>query len=178
MFKILLHDCCAPCGAFVVEELIKKNFEVTVFYFNPNIYPLDEYEKRKIEMQKYCLEKGVNFIDGDYEHAEWLEKTIEFKDELEGGQRCEICFLNRLQISAQKAKQNNFDFFGTTLTVSPYKNSEIINQLGKQIAEKEKIKFYDFDWKQDNGSRLANQLAKDYAFYRQNYCGCEFSLRK
>lgn len=174
--KLLLHTCCAPCSSSVIERL-NNYFNITVFYYNPNIEPEEEYLKRKEEQKRFLKEinKNINFLDCDYEHEEFINIAKEKEDLPEGGKRCHDCYRLRLLKTAQKASVLNFDYFGTTLTVSPYKNSQILNQLGKEISEELNIKYLYSDFKKKEGYKRSIELSKEYNLYRQNYCGCIYS---
>lgn len=176
MKKLLLHSCCGPCSTVVIERLM-QNFDVTVFYFNPNIFPREEYEKRKTEQKKVCKNFNVPFIDGDYDEEAWLRFVKGFENEKEGGARCVKCFEYRLQATASLAKEQNFDVFATTLSVSPHKNTEIINTVGKSLEEKFEIEFLQESFKKKDGYLRSINLSKEMGLYRQNYCGCRFSIR-
>lgn len=176
MQKLLLHTCCAPCSAYVLKLL--ETYDVSVFYFNPNIDTLEEYEKRKKECQNYCEKNGINFIETPYDPKEWLLYIEGLESEPEGGKRCERCFELRLNETAKYAKKEGFDAFATTLSISPHKNSIVINEIGKKVAEKNGIVFLKSDWKKDDGYKKSCEISKKEGFYRQNYCGCSFSRRK
>ena len=180
--KILLQSCCAPCSTAVIERLAEE-FDITILYYNPNIYPEEEYLKRKNEELKYIdiynskNEEKIKFLDCDYESDEFYARTKGFENEREGGARCAICFRLRLEITAKLAKSNGFDIFGTTLTVSPHKNAEIINAIGLNLQKEYDIEFLVSNFKKQNGYKRSVELAKENDLYRQNYCGCEFALR-
>lgn len=176
--KLLLQSCCAPCSTAVIERLVDF-FDVTIFYYNPNIYPKEEYFKRSGEQVKLAKQlKNVKLIVCDYDEQQFLEKVKGLESEKEGGARCPVCFCLRLQQTAEFAKQNGYDFFATTLTVSPHKNEQIINQIGNQIAEKYGVKFLNSDFKKHEGYKRSIILSKEFDLYRQNYCGCRFSIPK
>lgn len=175
---LLLHSCCAPCSSYVIEYL-SPYFNITILYYNPNISPIEEYEKRKQEQIKLIKElptkNKVNILDCDYDN-DLYEKTIKgLEKEPERGSRCTKCFLLRLEKTAITAKKNNFDYFGTTLTVSPYKNSKLLNEIGLSLQEKYNIKYLYSDFKKNNGYKRSIELSKEYNLYRQNYCGCIYS---
>ena len=175
---LLLHSCCAPCSSYVIEYL-SPYFNITILYYNPNISPIEEYEKRKQEQIKLIKEiptkNKVNIIYCDYDN-DLYEKTIKgLEKEPERGSRCTKCFLLRLEKTAITAKKNNFDYFGTTLTVSPYKNSKLLNEIGLSLQEKYNIKYLYSDFKKNNGYKRSIELSKEYNLYRQNYCGCIYS---
>ena len=172
--SILLHSCCAPCSSSVLHK-ISEYFDVTVVYYNPNIYPQGEYEKRKLEQIKLLNIMQIPFLDSDYNENDFLNAVVGLENEKEGGARCNKCFLIRLDETARLAKQKGFDFFGTTLTVSPHKNAEIINQIGAALADKYGIKYLFSDFKKEDGYLNSIKLSKQYNLYRQDYCGCKFS---
>ncbi len=172
--KLLLHSCCAPCSSSVLQR-IKEYFDVTVLYYNPNIYPEEEYFKRKQEQIKLLNILNIKLMDCDYIPEEYYQKVVGYECEKEGGARCEKCFYLRLEKTAQLATNNGFDFFGTTLTVSPHKNAEIINRIGEELEKKYGIKFLYSDFKKEDGYLNSIKLSKEYNLYRQEYCGCEFS---
>jgi len=179
--NLLLHSCCAPCSSYVIEYL-SKYFNITIFYYNPNISPIEEYEKRKEEQIRFINQfktvNKVNIKDADYDYEKFLEIAKGLEQELEGGSRCSKCYLLRLEKTALKAKELNFDYFATTLTVSPYKNSDKINDIGKLLEEKYNIKYLLSDFKKKDGYKRSIELASTYNLYRQNYCGCEFSRKE
>lgn len=174
--KLLLHSCCAPCSSSVLKRVC-KNFDVTIFYYNPNIYPKDEYLKRKAEQIKLCSLLNIPILDCDYNEDDFLKQIVGLENEVEGGARCNKCFLIRLEKTAFIAKQNQFDYFGTTLTVSPHKNEQTINKIGKFLQEKYEINYLLSDFKKQNGYLESINLSKEYNLYRQDYCGCRFSKR-
>ena len=179
---ILLHSCCGPCSTAVIERLA-PNFDITILYYNPNIYPEEEYIKRKNEEIKYINiynknnESKVNFLDCDYESEKFYEAVKGIEDEREGGARCPLCFALRLRKTASLAKEKNFEYFGTTLTVSPHKNASQINAIGKSLESEIGVKFLEADFKKQNGYLRSIELSKENNLYRQNYCGCEFALK-
>lgn len=172
--RLLLHSCCAPCSSSVLQR-ISEYFNVTVVYYNPNIYPQGEYEKRKLEQIKLLNIMQIPFLDSDYNENDFLNAVVGLENEKEGGARCNKCFLIRLDETARLAKQKGFDFFGTTLTVSPHKNAQIINQIGEALADKYGIKYLFSDFKKEDGYLNSIKLSKQYNLYRQDYCGCKFS---
>ncbi len=181
--KILLHSCCAPCSTAVIERL-KDEFEIVIFYYNPNIYPEEEYLKRKAEEIKYIkhlneTDKSVqiSMLDSDYESDKFYSSVKGYENEREGGARCALCFKLRLEETARKAYQLGFDVFGTTLTVSPHKNAELINSIGLSIEKELGVKFLVSNFKKQNGYKRSIELSKENNIYRQNYCGCEFALK-
>ena len=177
--KLLLHSCCAPCSSHVITYL-KDYFDITIYYYNPNIEPKVEYEKRKKEQIKLInilKDEGfkIDYIDCHYENEEFLKSSIGLEKEPEGGARCFKCFYLRLLKTAKKAKELNYDFFGTTLTVSPHKNTNKINEIGLSLEKEYNIKFLISDFKKEDGYKKSIMLSKKYNLYRQNYCGCHFA---
>lgn len=172
--SLLLHSCCAPCSSSVLTR-IKEFFDVTVVYYNPNIYPKEEYIKRKEEQIKILNILNIKFLDCDYNENEFLCGVKGLENEKEGGARCNKCFLIRLEKTARLALENNFEYFGTTLTVSPHKNAQIINTIGENLQNKLNIKYLFSDFKKENGYLNSINLSKEYNLYRQNYCGCRYS---
>ena len=178
MKKFLLHTCCAPCSIAVIDEL-KNQFDFTVFFYNPNIYPEAEYIRRKAEVIKICDEWTVPMVDYDYDAQAWHAKVgAGLEREPEGGERCSLCFKFRLAKTAAYAAKNGFQYFGTSLTSGRDKKAEVINPIGHLFAKEYKIKFYAADWKKDGRQEKGKQLVKERKIYRQNYCGCEYSQPK
>jgi len=179
--KILLHSCCAPCSSYVITFL-SNYFDITVLYYNPNIYPFEEYEKRKKEQIKLIntlkTKNKLNYLDCDYDNELYNEKILGFEQCKEGGNRCSICFNLRLEKTAILAKKNNYDYFCSTLTVSPHKNSKLINEIGKTISKKYNIKWLYSDFKKNEGFKQSIELSKKYELYRQDYCGCIYSKKQ
>jgi len=175
---ILMHSCCAPCSSHVLT-LLSNYFKITVIYYNPNIEPIEEYEKRKQEQIRFIKEfKGKNkidFIDSDYDNENYHKYVKGLEQEVEGGARCNKCFYLRLNKTAKLAKELNYDYFGTTLTVSPHKNHVLINKIGEKLASTYNINFLYSDFKKENGYKRSIELSKEYNLYRQDYCGCLFS---
>lgn len=174
--KLLLHSCCGPCSTQVINYLIKY-FDITVLYYNPNIEPIDEYIHRKNEQIRFIKEFGCNvgFLDCDYDNEAFRKKVRGLETYPEGGARCPSCFLLRLEYTARKAYELGFDYFGTTLTVSPYKNSKQINALGRFLENKYQVKYLYSDFKKEDGYKKSIEYSKKYNLYRQDYCGCLFS---
>ena len=172
--KLLLHSCCGPCSTTVIT-MLKEYFDITVFYYNPNIEPREEYEKRKSEQIRLIKELGsefVKFLESDYANEEFRSVTKGLEEEKEGGARCSVCFKLRLETTALKAKELDYEYFGTTLTVSPYKNSYIINEIGAMLEKNFGVKYLYSDFKKNDGYKKSIELSKKYNLYRQNYCGC------
>ena len=176
--KLLLHSCCAPCSSYVIEYL-SNYFYITILYYNPNIEPKEEYEKRKNEeirfIKEFKTKYPVDMLDCDYDNETYHEVIKGLENEPEGGARCSNCFVLRMEKTACKAKKLNYDFFGTTLTVSPYKNSQILNTIGKSLEGKYNIKYLYSDFKKREGYKRSIELSKEYNLYRQHYCGCLYS---
>lgn len=174
--RVLLHSCCGPCSTAVLTFL-KDYFDVTVLYYNPNIEPIEEYEKRKIEQIRFIKEfnePSIKFLDCDYDNESFKNIAKGLENEPEGGARCIKCYKLRLEYTAKKAKELGFDYFGTTLTVSPYKNSNHINDIGAFLEKEYGIKFLYSDFKKKDGYKKSIELSKKYNLYRQDYCGCSY----
>lgn len=178
--SLLLHSCCAPCSSYVISYL-NKYFDITVLYYNPNIYPYEEYLKRKNEQIRLINEmehvNNLSIIDCDYDNDKYERLIKGLENEKEGGSRCHICYKLRLEKTAMMASDGNYDYFSTTLTVSPYKNSKILNEIGKSLAVKYNIKWLYSDFKKKDGYKKSVELSKKYNLYRQDYCGCIYSKR-
>ena len=176
--RVMLHSCCAPCSSYVIEYL-SNYFYLTVIYYNPNISPEDEYLKRKNEQVRLIKEiktkYSVDIIDCDYDNDLYESKIRGLEKEPERGRRCDVCFKLRLEKTAYKAKELGYDYFATTLTVSPYKNALLINEIGLSIGDSFGINYLVSDFKKKNGYKRSVELSKGYSLYRQNYCGCKYS---
>ena len=201
MSKFLLHTCCAPCSIAIIDEL-KSKYDLTVFFYNPNIYPESEYLKRKDEVVKVCEEWGVKMIDEDYEIEKWNEAVKGLENEPEMGARCTVCFKLRLERTAQYASENNFDIFSTSLTSGRNKKALIINPIGLELSKKYNVEYLVEDWKkagrptsatsfakasevkkatagkQESRQEKATRLINERGVYRQDYCGCQYSLKQ
>ena len=176
--KLLLHSCCAPCSSYCLKETAKA-FRVTVFYYNPNLDCEAEYVKRKSEQLRFLRETGyADFLDCDYSPEEFAEAVEGYEQEPEGGARCSRCFRLRLEKTARAAKAGGFDYFGTTLTVSPLKNAALINEIGYELQDLYGVKYLPSDFKKRGGYYESVALSKQYGLYRQHYCGCVYSQRK
>ena len=177
---VLLHSCCAPCSSYVIEYL-SNYFDITILYYNPNISPLSEYDKRKKEQIRLINTMKtihpVKIMDCDYDNDVYEAKIKGLEKEPERGKRCSVCFKFRLEKTANLAKDNNFDYFATTLTVSPYKNADVINTIGKELEDIYHISYLASDFKKKNGYKRSIELSSEYNLYRQNYCGCKYSKR-
>lgn len=172
--KLLLHSCCAPCSTTVIEAL-KDYFDLTIIYYNPNIEPIKEYEKRKEEQIRIINLYGINYFDSDYDNELFHEMSKGLENEPEKGIRCHKCYRLRMNYVAQKAKDNGYDYFCTTLTVSPYKLSNVINEIGIDLEKKYNVKYLVSDFKKNEGYKRSIELSRKYDLYRQNYCGCIYS---
>ncbi len=176
--SLLLHSCCAPCSSHVISTLTSF-FNITIFYYNPNIEPLEEYNKRKEEEIKFINEfpnkNKLNIIDCDYENELFHEYSKGLEQEKEGGARCIKCYYLRMDKTAQTAKEKSYDYFATTLTVSPLKNSQKLNEIGEYLSKKYNIKYLFSDFKKKEGYKHSIELSREYNLYRQDYCGCIYS---
>lgn len=176
--RVLLHSCCAPCSSACIEYLTKYA-DITILYYNPNIEPYLEYLKRKEEEIRFIKEypniNKLDIIDCDYDNDKFLKMAKGLENVPEKGVRCHKCYYMRMLYTAQKAKELNYDYFCTTLTLSPYKDSQIINKIGKVIEYTQNIKYLYSDFKKNGGNIVSKKLSEQYNLYRQNYCGCQFS---
>ena len=176
--ELLLHSCCAPCSGEIIEALASSNIKTTVYFYNPNIHPIDEYEIRKDENRRFCEKVGFNCIDGDYDKDKWFERIKGLEDEPERGARCTKCFDMRFERSALFAYENGFNIFATTLGISRWKDMNQINESGNRAAARyENILFWDFNWRKQGGSSRMIEISRREHFYQQEYCGCVYSLR-
>jgi hypothetical protein len=177
---LLLHSCCAPCSSHCIEYL-SDFFKVTVFYYNPNISEQEEYKKRVSEQIRFIKEfpakNTVSFIEGDYEPEKYYRNVSGLEKCEEGGERCFVCYELRLRKTAELAKAQGFDYFTTTLTISPLKNSVKLNEIGLELSKEYGVSYLLSDFKKKEGYKRSIELSKEYGLYRQNYCGCEFSRR-
>lgn len=175
---VLLHSCCAPCSSQVLARL-SDYFLVTVLYYNPNIEPFSEYEKRKEEQKRFIKsfpsKNQISFLDCDYENEKFKIIAKGLENIPEGGERCHKCYTLRMEKTASLAKENNFDYFCTTLSVSPFKNSRVLNEIGNMLEKKYDIKYLYSDFKKEDGYKKSIEYSKKYNLYRQNYCGCIYS---
>lgn len=176
--SLLLHSCCAPCSSYVLEYLAPY-FNICDFYYNPNISPKQEYEDRKEELVRLIKEMGlsteVTFLEGTYQPEEFFAMAKGLEDLSEGGERCFKCYEMRLRESAKIAKEQGAEYFATTLTISPLKNAQKLNEIGERLAEEYGVKYLPSDFKKKNGYKRSVELSAQYELYRQNYCGCVFS---
>ncbi len=175
---LLLHSCCGPCSSYVLEYL-SNYFKITVYYYNPNIDTNEEYEKRVNEQRRLIEEMTfkhpVDFVVDNYEPQEWYQQIKGLEQEQEGGKRCHKCYEMRLEQTVIYAKNHHFDYFTTTLSISPYKDAEILNTIGEELEKKYGIKYLYADFKKHNGYLRSIELSKKYQLYRQDYCGCVYS---
>ena len=172
--KLLMHSCCAPCSTSCIER-VKDFFDLTIYFYNPNMDSENEYNLRLKEQQRYCEEMGVDLVYEQYLKEHFTSAVKGLEECLEGGKRCFECFYLRLKKTAEYAKANGYEYFTTTLTVSPLKNAKKINEIGNVVAEQVGVKFLPSDFKKNNGYLRSVELSKQHSLYRQNYCGCEFS---
>lgn len=172
---LLLHACCAPCSIAIIDEL-KNQYDLTVFFYNPNIFPEAEYLKRKAEIVRVCEEWKVPVVDADYEPVEWDNAIKGLEHEPEMGERCFVCFALRLRKAAEYAAKNGFDIFAASLTSGRNKKAEVINPIGEHLAHEYNIQFLSENWKSGGRQDNAKKMIADRSIYRQNYCGCRFSL--
>ena len=176
--RVLLHACCAPCSSAIVEWMLAHGLRPTIFYYNPNIYPLEEYEIRKNESKRHAESLGIEWIDGDYDHGQWLCAVSGHESDPERGPRCELCFTHRLRVAAAKAAELGIKYFTTTLASSRWKSQEQIDRAG--FAAEQSVPgtaYWNCNWRKGGLSERRAQLLREFGFYNQQYCGCEFSLR-
>ncbi|NLV52530.1 MAG: epoxyqueuosine reductase QueH [Bacteroidales bacterium] len=176
--EVVLHACCAPCSTAIVEWMLQHGIKPTIFYFNPNIYPQKEYEIRKEESKRHAESLGVGWIDGDYDHENWLAQIKGLENEPERGSRCQQCFRLRMMATALEAKRLGISFFTTTLASSRWKSLEQVDRAGRDAQEAvEGTTYWAQNWRKSGLQDRRNVLLKEYGFYNQLYCGCEFSMR-
>lgn len=176
--SVLLHTCCAPCSGAVVEAIHRNGIGLTVFFYNPNIHPREEYELRKNENKRFADKLGVPFVDADYDPPVWFARVKGLEREPERGKRCEACFDLRLERAALYAHDSGFKVFATSLGISRWKNLEQVNACGHRAAARyEGVVYWDHNWRKGGGSDRASEIAREEEFYRQDYCGCVFSKR-
>lgn len=179
--KLLLHSCCAPCSSYVLEYL-SNYFYITVLYYNPNIYPEDEYYHRAVEQKRFIKEfptkYPVTFVEGNFEPEHFYETVKGYENIREGGERCFRCYELRLREAAEYAKKLNCDYFTTTLSISPMKNAAKLNEIGGMLAEEYGIPYLYSDFKKRDGYKRSTIISAEYGMYRQDYCGCVFSKRE
>ena len=176
--SLLLHSCCAPCAGEIMEAVAASDIDTTVYFYNPNIHPIEEYELRKEENKRYCEALDFKFIDADYDKDNWFDRIKGLEDEPERGERCTKCFDMRFERSALFAHENNFSLFATTLGISRWKDLDQVNNSGLRAANRyNNLTFWDFNWRKQGGSSRMIEISKREEFYQQEYCGCVYSLR-
>ncbi len=176
--KLLLHICCAGCGAYVSQVLQAEGYGVGLYFYNPNIFPEAEQEIRLKEVKKVAQAFGLEYIIGDYDHSTWLKKIKGLEFEPEKGKRCLVCYRDRLESTAKIAREKNFGYFASTLSVSPHKLAGEISRIGNDLAAQYGVEFLDRDFKKKDGFKKATILSRELEIKRQDYCGCEFSMRE
>ncbi len=176
--KVLLHSCCAPCSGEVIEKMVNAGLDITVFFYNPNIHPKKEYEMRKNENIRFCEKLGIDFIDADYDVQNWFSRAKGMEMEPERGIRCTMCFDMRFERTALYAYENDFKVITSSLGISRWKNMDQINDCGLRAAQHyDGVEYWTYNWRKDGGSSRMYEIAKRESFYKQEYCGCIFSLR-
>ena len=176
--SLLLHSCCAPCAGEIMEAVAASEIKTTVYFYNPNIHPIQEYELRKEENKRYCQKLGLDFIDADYDKDNWFKRIKGLENEPERGERCTKCFDMRFERSALYAHENKFSLFATTLGISRWKDLDQVNNSGLRAADRYSgLNFWDFNWRKAGGSPRMIEISKREEFYQQEYCGCVYSLR-
>lgn len=174
---LLLHICCAPCSTHVLDTL-RAEYSVTGYFYNPNIHPEREYRRREEEMERYAREMGIDLVCAEYDDARWFEMVRGLEDVPEGGERCFLCYRMRLDKTAEYAAEHGYQFLTTTLSISPHKNAEKINQIGSEVAKQHELQWYAADFKKRGGFDRSIRMSKEAGLYRQSYCGCVFSQRE
>ena len=176
--KLLLHSCCAPCAGEIMEAVAASDIDTTIYFYNPNIHPKEEYEIRKDENIRFAEKLGFDFIDADYDKDNWFERVKGLENEPERGERCTVCFDMRFERTALYAHENKFKIFATTLGISRWKDLDQINNSGLKAAKRyNSLGFWDFNWRKQGGSSRMLEISKKEKFYKQEYCGCVYSLR-
>lgn len=176
--KLLLHSCCAPCSGELMEAFVVSGIDYTVFFYNPNIHPLKEYELRKQENIRFAEKHGVPFVDADYDTDNWFARARGMENEPERGIRCTMCFDMRFERSALYAHEHGFGLMTTSLGISRWKNMQQINDSGhRAVAPYPGLRYWDYNWRKDGGSQRMIEISKREQFYQQEYCGCVYSLR-
>ena len=178
--RLLLHACCGPCSSAVLEQLCRY-FEITVLYYNPNIYPPQEYRRRKTELERFLQDAGmagIPLVEATYDPAEFYRAVKGLEAEPERGERCTVCYRLRMRRAAQYARDNGFDWFTTTLSISPVKDPVRINEIGKELEARYGVRHLPSEFRKKNGYKRSLELSAEYGLYRQDYCGCAFSVRE
>ncbi len=174
--RLLLHTCCAPCSTWSIEAL-RNEYDITCFFYNPNIQPREEYDMRLSDERRYCSRVGVDLVEGEYEIEEWESEIRGHENDPEGGERCRICYGMRLLETGGRAAKGGFDAFTTTLTISPHKDASVINSLGEDIAVRIGIPFVSLDLKKRDGFKKSIEMSHEHDLHRQDFCGCVYSRR-
>lgn len=174
---MLLHTCCAPCSTHVLE-MLNKYFELTLYFYDPNIHPREEYEMRRDEMKEYAYKISISFVEGCYDVNRWFDLTRSREADREGSERCFICYEMRLREAARFAGDNGFEYFGTVLSISPHKRADIINRIGLSLAGEYGLKYLEADFKKKDGFKRSIVMSREHGLYRQDYCGCVYSRLK
>ena len=172
--RMLLHVCCAPCSPYVVD-LLRRDYDLTLYFYNPNIHPEEEYRLRMDEIREWTKSIGMPLIEGEYDSGAWLYQTKGLEDAPEKGKRCEVCFDKRLSKAARKTAELGFEVYGAVLTVSPHKDAAVINRIGAKQGKEHGVEFIEADWKKKEGYKITTRMANELGFYRQDYCGCVYS---
>jgi predicted adenine nucleotide alpha hydrolase (AANH) superfamily ATPase len=176
--RILLHICCAPCATTVVRRLKEAGYDVHGFFYNPNIQPEKEYYQRLLEAQRLCKLWSIPLEIGDYDWDRWQAEVRGLEGAKEGGERCRVCYRFRLAATAEKAKELDIGIIATTLTISPHKRPDVVNPIGKEVCAELEIKFHEADWKKQDGFKQSLDTSRELHIYRQDYCGCKYSLKE
>ena len=174
--KLLLHICCGPCATWSAKSLM-VDYRVVLYFYNPNIWPNEEWQRRLVAAEQVAKAYDLPIIIDDNDQAAWFEKAQSLASEPERGQRCQLCYGWRLKKTAERASRDGFDYFATSLTVSPYKDKEAINQIGEMIARQQQAQYLVTDFQKDNGYQKSIALSKELGLYRQKYCGCQFAAQ-
>jgi predicted adenine nucleotide alpha hydrolase (AANH) superfamily ATPase len=174
--RILVHVCCAPDALYVLG-LLQDNYDVSGYFYNPNIHPTEEYEMRLEETRKVARILNVDLIEEIYDDERWFKITQKFKDEPEKGRRCDVCYAIRLEKTARKASELGYDMFTTVMSLSPLKKADVLNRIGRMFSRKFRIDFLEANFKKKDGFKKSVELSKSHGIYRQNYCGCVYSQR-
>ena len=173
----MLHICCAPCSTHVVEVL-NERYDVTGYFYNPNIHPESEYRRREEEMKRYARRIGLEIVCAEYDDARWFDMVRGMENVQEGGKRCFVCYRMRLERAAEYAKKHGYQFLTTTLSISPHKNAARINEIGSEVANRYQLQWYAADFKKRGGFERSIRMSKSAGLYRQSYCGCIYSQRE
>lgn len=174
--KLLFHVCCAPCSGLLSRQL-RQDFDVTVYYDNSNIWPQEEFDKRAVEAERFFASEGVEFVLTQWNHDDWQKLATGLENEPEKGRRCQLCYHYRLKNTAEYAATHGFEYFTTSLSISPHKDQQAIISLGQALAQQHGLKFLSQDFRLDDGFKKSVDFGKERNFYRQKYCGCEYSQK-